>query len=518
MESVLPHLCMARGNLPDSGHTFPVLGVRKDGPNCVCVLGNGSQVVLAPSFAINVQEGDEVQIPDTPEAWSAGKELYVQKSSTKHGDLYHAGISYAALPRQDKRGELFVQIQVPESKLGIEVIQIPCTAVRDYFFSAKRDLPWSCQPSFYYLLHLPPDVLYKELRLAYRLRRMELLKENASRAELNTIERAYNMLADPDIRAIYDGLRKDPEIPVPFPYSGFGAVIVRGERNSDGTVFFANRLLAYTPERRRRSVAVPLRKLEYFEDYAIWRDRRRKLEVLIDQQLLPIRWDPTWSQWRHHISATIEIEAEFIHTGRFRQRAGEWKLIEWDTALPSRTEAELPDGLEKDILKARATYTRFGKYWLEIDTLRKLVEQMPIERVELRNMCARQGLPADFDVAQLTWRPDYDAFFLEQLNTRARTMFVYKDEYLFDLEHSVVAEMPKAGHATYVFAKPGNLREWVLDYAKVTRQDIRLNRDNIAEVLGFRGRIVHGKSKSEWLKDLGEKIGEPPDASQLVNQ
>ena len=59
---------------------------------------------------------------------------------------------------------------------------------------------WPSQPTFYYLLRLPEDVTSKELRLGYRLRRMELQKENASKADLATIERAYNMLADPSIR------------------------------------------------------------------------------------------------------------------------------------------------------------------------------------------------------------------------------------------------------------------------------------------------------------------------------
>ena len=117
--------------------------------------------------------------------------------------------------------------------------------------------------------------------------------------------------------------------------------------------FFANRILAFMPERRSRKVPVPLRKLDYFDDYAILRDRHRKLEVLIDQQLLPIRWDPTWSQWRHLITATVEISADFIHTGRYRKHRGEWKLVQWETALPSRTELQMPEGVEEDILKER---------------------------------------------------------------------------------------------------------------------------------------------------------------------
>lgn len=78
----------------------------------------------------------------------------------------------------------------------------------------------------------------------------------------------------------------------------------------------------------------------------------------------------------------------------------------------------------------------------------------------------------------------------------------------------MVVEVPQAGHATYVFAKPADVTDWVRQYAKTSRQDIRLNRDNIAETLGFLGRIVHGKNKAEWVKELRMKIGEPPNYAQ----
>jgi hypothetical protein len=510
MESVLRTPGTAPGVVPQDAQVARVANIQPQESSLGCSLSDGRHLVLSRLVGSHLRVGDEIRVPASPEASTGESELYVHRPAARHTDLYHGKISYAALPKQDQRGELLVRVEVPEGQLGIGALQIPCAVIRDYFFSAKRDLPWSCQPSFYYLLHLPPDVLYKELRLGYRLRRMELIKENASKAELATIERAYNMLADPDLRAVYDELRKDSTVPVPFPYSGFGSLLLRGERSPDGTVFFANRILAYMPERRQRTVPVPLRKLDYFDDHAILRDRRRKLEVLIDHQLLPIRWDPTWSEWREHISATVEIQAEFIHTGRYRQRAGEWKLVEWETALPSRTELELPEGLEADILKARTMHTRFGRHWRGIDVLRRLVEQIPTERKELIQHCSKQGLPGDFDVAQLTWRSDYDAYYYDELNKRARTMFVFRDEYIFDLERSVVAEMPQAGHATYVFAKPSDLGEWIWAYAKTTRQDIRLNRDDVAQSLGFRGRVVHGKSKVEWLRDLQAKIGEAP--------
>lgn len=491
-----------------------VIELKPEQSKLVCVVSNGHEIALSRLVGSNIRIGDEILVPDSTESATTDAEIYIGKPSSPKADVYQVKAGYAALPKQDRRGEHFVLVQVIGSQLGINTVHIPCHVIRDYFFAANRRAPWSSKPSFYYLLHLPEDVTSKELRLGYRIRRIELRKENASKADLATIERVYNMLADPELRAVYNELRRDPTIPVPFPYSGFGSLLLRGERAAENGVFFANRILAFMPERRLRKVPVPLRKLDYFDNFAILRDRNRKLEVLIDHQLLPIRWDPTWSQWRHLITATVEISADFIHTGRYRKRGGEWKLIEWETALPSRTELEMPEGLEEDILKARRTHTRFGEYWKHIDHLRNHVQQIPTERGELQRLCWNLGLPGDFDVAQITWRPDYDAYYHEELIKRARTMYVFRDEYIFDLEKTIVVEVPQAGHATYVFTRPANVKDWVWRYADTTHRDIRLNRDNTAESLGFLGRVVHGKNKVEWLKELRGRIGEPPDYTQ----
>jgi curved DNA-binding protein CbpA len=344
---------------------------------------DGREFMLTRLIGSNVRIGDEMAVADSSGNSTANTEVYIRKPSVRGADGYQLKAGYAALPRQDKREESFVRIQVPAGQFGIDAVHIPRSVIRDYFFAVDRRASWAKQPTFYYLLRLPRDVTFKELRLAYRLRRMELQKENPSTAELATLERAYNLLADPGIRAQYDNLLRDATTPVAFPYSGFGSLIVRGERSADSGVFFANRILAFLPERRHRTVPVPLRKLDYFEHYAILRDHNRKIEVLIDHQLLPLRWDPTWSRWRNLISATVQISADFVHTGHYRRCGGEWKLIESETALPSRTELTVPDGLEEEILKTRTAHTRFGQYWKQIDRLRAHVEEIPTERDEL---------------------------------------------------------------------------------------------------------------------------------------
>jgi len=41
-------------------------------------------------------------------------------------------------------------------------------------------------------------------------------------------------------------------------------------------------------------------------------------------------------------------------------------------------------------------------------------------------------LPGDFDVKQITWRPDYDQSYCDELSKPARKIYLFRDEYIFD--------------------------------------------------------------------------------------
>lgn len=63
-------------------------------------------------------------------------------------------------------------------------------------------------------------------------------------------------------------------------------------------------------------------------------------------------------------------------------------------------------------------------------------------------MLGQLGVPGDFDVAQLTWKPHYDPFFYEQLAKRARRLCFYKDEYIVDTGALLVEGENKPGFVT----------------------------------------------------------------------
>jgi hypothetical protein len=126
-------------------------------------------------------------------------------------------------------------------------------------------------------------------------------------------------------------------------------------------------------------------------------------------------------------------------------------------------------------------------------------------------MCSELRIPGDFDVAQISWRADYDPFYYRQLSRRACRIYLFRDEYIFDAERAVVVETPQFGHATYVFAKPRSMDSFLALYTRITKDDIRRNRQNVAERLGFLGRVVHGSNPRAWLKEVRQHIGEKTD-------
>jgi len=158
-------------------------------------------------------------------------------------------------------------------------------------------------------------------------------------------------------------------------------------------------------------------------------------------------------------------------------------------------------------------YHRFGQYSQALDRIRARIEREPIEKKELDRLLGELGVARDFDVARLTWRPEeYDPFFYKQLAKRARRLYLFREEYIFDAG-GVVVETPQLGHATYLFAKPASMESFLALYIRANKQDIRANRTNVAERLGFLGRIVHGVNPRAWLHELRRKLGEPIDYS-----
>ena len=174
---------------------------------------------------------------------------------------------------------------------------------------------------------------------------------------------------------------------------------------------------------------------------------------------------------------------------------------------------DLPSDAAEALKAARRTYERFGEHHDAIARIRERLQREPLDESSVAALCRQLRIPSDFDIAQFCWKADYDPFFYQQLKKRSQNLFLFRDEYIFQLARTVVAEVPQLGHATYVFAKPPEMLDFVRQYANTTRDDIRRNRGNVGAQLGFIGRIMHGTNPRSWLAELKNRIGEQVDYS-----
>jgi hypothetical protein len=488
-----------------------ITAVRQEAETTACLLADSGRVLVSHYVGGFLAPGDEVEFSPSVGP-STMTELCISRpnrSRPKH--LYLAPIGYVTQPKHDKRQECFLRAEVVGGSLGTRAINLPAAAVRDYFYRADRTRDWSDSPTLYDLLRAALSASPGELRLAYRVRRLELEIERAPTLRIRDVERAFNLLMQPQIRSCYDALLRDPDAPVLFPYGGFGALLVAGELTRDRQTFFAQRILSFLPDRRQRRFRAPFRRIDFLHDHAVYRDSRRKIEIILDPVILPLAWDPTWNQWKHLLGAKMGIEGTFVASGKYRLRSNQWELVSWLTALPSRLRLTPPADIRDQVQTAKGAYHRFGQYFTALEPIRRRLEHEPLERQELDRLCGALGIPGDFDVAQISWKPDYDPFFYNQLRKRARKMYLYRAEYIMELEHAIVVEVPELGHATYVFAKLNDIDAFVRLYAKTTKDDIRKNRDGIAERLGFLRRVTHGANGRSWVRELRSRTGETAD-------
>jgi hypothetical protein len=482
--------------------------------SATCVLANQTKMLLPRLLAGHLAVGDEIAF-----AAPAGEALGAELLIAKHGSagpspcLYLVRIGHVSQPKTDKRNRFFVSAELPQAGLGISSIFLACELLRAYFYRLPPAGENADAPSLYEILRIAATASPAELRVAFKLRSLELRGAAAPRQEIMAVERAFNIVALPELRACYDTLLADPEAPAVFPYGGFGSLLVAGEVSREGQTFFARRILAYVPECQQRRFHVPLRNCDFYEDRALGRDVRRKLEFWLDPAVLHTVWEPGWNRWKHLLGAKLEVDGTFVQSGKYRKRRGEWELVTWETALPSRLQAKLPDDFPQQLDAARQTYQRFGQYSEALDQIRLCLEYKALEKAELEKICSGLRIPGDFDIAQISWRPDYDPFFYRQLALRARRIYLFRNEYIFDLERAVVVETPALGHATYIFSKPRSMESFLAVYTKITKDDIRQNRNNTGERLGFVGRVVHGSNPRVWLKEVRQRVGEAGDGA-----
>ncbi|MGA3100014.1 MAG: hypothetical protein ABSF25_26475, partial [Bryobacteraceae bacterium] len=95
-----------------------VLELKPRDSKLACATADGREYVLTRLVGANVRIGDEVAVADSTGAATANTEVYIHKPSARGADVYQLKAGYAALPKQDKREESFVRVQVRDGQFG----------------------------------------------------------------------------------------------------------------------------------------------------------------------------------------------------------------------------------------------------------------------------------------------------------------------------------------------------------------------------------------------------------------
>ena len=77
--------------------------------------------------------------------------------------------------------------------------------------------------------------------------------------------------------------------------------------------------------------------------------------------------------------------ARSYRAGKYRKRRGEWELVTWETALPSRLEVKLPADFQQQLeIRAELPITASVSIRGLLDQIRLCLEHRAVEKAELR--------------------------------------------------------------------------------------------------------------------------------------
>src|SRR5262249_38139838 len=137
-------------------------------------LEDGQLVSLSPMWAPHLHVRDELVLAtEVEESPPEVKAIAASANGKKTRELYQVKIRHAAKAKQDSRQEWFIRAHTVDPKLGIAAVQFRGEAIAEYFYRAGPE--GRPLPSFYTALGVAADCTPAELRLAYKVRVLELL-------------------------------------------------------------------------------------------------------------------------------------------------------------------------------------------------------------------------------------------------------------------------------------------------------------------------------------------------------
>jgi hypothetical protein len=195
-----------------------------------CELRRGRMLAFGPEWRGQISVTDRLYVAEDVTVADRSTPLYVERGGRL--DLAQIPITAAAPPKRDRRGHGF---DATAAQHGISKVLATAAQIRDYFFAPERSAQWTRQPSWFEVLRVRKNSTPAEIRLAYRVRLLEL-KTNGSesnRALHAQLARGLQLLLDRELRRQYLLLLEDPDTSVAFPPWTVGSLRALGQKKGD---------------------------------------------------------------------------------------------------------------------------------------------------------------------------------------------------------------------------------------------------------------------------------------------
>jgi hypothetical protein len=424
-------------------------------------------------------------------------------------DLAQTPITAAAPPKRDRHGRGFIMLDASAAQHGISRVLVTAAQIRDYFFAPDRAALWAEQPSWFEVLGVRKNSTPAEIRLAYRVRTLEL-KTNGGESKRSLqaqLARGLQILLDPDLRRDYLLLLEDPDASVGFPPWTVGCLRALGQKK--GELFLVNELVRFFPRTEERSVRLALRRFRFEGPEAVYRDARKRILIRFDSSVLPMQWTDEWNTWAHLALGSVTVKAMFWQQTRFRRTENRFQPRIWSQPFQSTLTVQNSSSVAPRFETARAFWGHFHPHADVVALLRARLEQEAIEAQQAAEWCHVHGVRPPVEARWINWEPDYEEVFYRELAADARAIYLFRNEYLFVFDQTVISEIPQAGHASYVFRPNTSLDSFLRSYAQTTRHAIRTEPKNARTTLGYAGRIPHLKDLSVWIEKIARTVASP---------
>ena len=493
--------------MPANGWNDLVVAVTPTRDGLRCELRDRRVIAFGPEWRGQISVTDRLYVASDVTVADRWTPLHVERGGRL--DLAQIPITAAAPPKGGRHGRSFVMLDATAAQHGISRVLVTSAQIRDYFFAPDRSVCWAEQPSWFEVLGVRKHSTPAEIRLAYRVRLLELKTNGGetNRSIQAQLVRGLQILLDPDLRRNYLLLLEDPDASVAFPPWTVGILRAAGQKK--GELFLVNELLSFFPRTEERTARLALRRFRFEGQQAIYRDARKRILVRFDSSLLPMQWTDDWNTWAHLALGSVTVKAIFWQQTRFRRTETGFQPRIWSQPFQSTLAVQNPSSVAPRFDAARSFWEHFHPHADIVALLRARLEQEAIEAQEAAAWCQAHGVRPPVEARWINWEPDYEEAFYRELAARARAVYLFRNEYLFIFDQAVVSEIPQAGHASYIFQPNTSLNAFLRSYVQTTRHAIRTQPKNARKRLGYAGRIPHVKYLSAWIARIEGTVANP---------